>query len=186
MQITGIILAGGNSSRMGIDKALLEIDGQTLLSRAVELCRVFCDEILISSNNTKHNASGCLLVADELAECGPMGGVYSCLKQSQNEWNLILSVDATFVEKDFVDFLLEWIQDFDAVVPAHSGKKEPLIALYNKKIISDLHSQLESRNYKMRFFLEKIRTNFIDSNNWERKYPKLFHNINSPEDLMFG
>lgn len=185
MQITGIILAGGKSSRMGGDKVLLEIDGQTLLSRAVEFCKTFCDELVISSNNPEHKMNGCKRVADEIKDCGPMGGVYSCLNQSQNEWNFVLSVDTTFVVKEFVDFLLKGIEDFDAVVPTHSGRKEPLIAVYKKKILPKVKSQLESGNYKMNFLLKGVKTNFIESDHWERKYPQLFYNINSPEDFSF-
>jgi molybdenum cofactor guanylyltransferase len=80
MQITGFILAGGQSSRMGTDKAMLQIDGKTLMERAIEICKPFCHEILISSNNPKHGNFGFAVISDEINNCGPMGGIYSCLK----------------------------------------------------------------------------------------------------------
>jgi molybdenum cofactor guanylyltransferase len=80
MQITGIILAGGQSSRMGTDKAMLQIDGKTLMERAIEICKPICHEILISSNNPKHENFGFTVIPDEIKNCGPMGGIYSCLK----------------------------------------------------------------------------------------------------------
>lgn len=130
MQITAIILTGGKSSRMGTDKALLELDGKTLLSHAVDLCSKFCDEILISSDAEEHRVGSHRLVADEVKDCGPMGGIYSCLKESANEWNFVLSVDSPFVTKDFVEFIKGEARNFDAVVPLHDGKKEPLIGFY--------------------------------------------------------
>ena len=183
MQLTGIILAGGKSSRMGTDKAMLEVEGKTLLSRAIEFCQLFCDEVLISSNSPEHQVEGLRFITDEIKNCGPMSGIYSCLKHSQNHWSFILSVDAAFVEKDFVNFLHAGIHNSDVVVPVHNSKVEPLIALYNKDVLQEFKLQLETGNYKMRFLLERVKTNFIDSDYWEEKYPKLFHNLNFPEDL---
>ena len=169
---------------MGTDKALLKMDGKTLLQRAVGFCQLFCHEILISSDSPEHQLEGVRLIPDEIKNCGPMGGIYSCLRQSGNDWNFVLSVDAAFVEMDFVVFLKSGVNNFEVVVPEHSGKKEPLIALYNKKILPEFESQLESGSYKMRFLLEKVKTNFISSNEWLEKYPKLFYNMNTPEDLI--
>ncbi|HSO89343.1 MAG TPA: molybdenum cofactor guanylyltransferase, partial [Draconibacterium sp.] len=94
MQITGIILSGGQSTRMGTDKALLQIKGKTLLERAVEICNPVCNAILISSNNPEHEKYGYQIYPDEIKNCGPLGGIYSCLKKSDTDWNFILSVDA--------------------------------------------------------------------------------------------
>ncbi len=69
------------------------------------------------------------------------------------------------------------------VVPVHEKGKEPLIALYNKNSLPILKKNLEAGNYKMHFLLENLKTNFVDSDHWIEKNPKLFHNINSPEDL---
>ncbi|MBN1986365.1 MAG: molybdenum cofactor guanylyltransferase [Prolixibacteraceae bacterium] len=183
MQITGIILAGGKSQRMGTDKALLEVDGQTLLSRAVGFCQLFCNEVLISSNYEAHKVEGIQPIPDETKNCGPMGGIYSCLKHSKNEWNFVLSVDAPFVEVEFVRFLISHAGNFDAVVPFHQKGKEPLVALYHKNAIAAMLQQLSSGEYKMHFLLEKITTRFVDSQSWVEKFPRLFYNLNSPADF---
>lgn len=183
MQITAIILTGGKSSRMGTDKALLELEGKTLLSRAVDLCSKVCDEILISSDAEEHRVGSHRLVADEVKDCGPMGGIYSCLKESSNEWNFVLSVDSPFVTKDFVEFLVSQTKDFDAVIPVHFGKKEPLIAFYRKSILSQIEAKIREGNYKLHFLLQEINTHFVESGEWVRKYPELFRNLNYPEDI---
>ncbi len=168
---------------MGTDKALLEMEGKTLVHRAVEFCKPFCNEILISSNNPKHMVEGATLINDEIEDCGPMGGIYSCLIQSKNEWNFVLSVDAVFIEHDFVNFLTSNANDCEAVIPIHKNGKEPLIALYHRKTANQLQLHLERQEFKMHFLLGKIKSCFVDSNQWIEKYPKLFFNFNSPEDL---
>ncbi|MCG6186629.1 molybdenum cofactor guanylyltransferase [Maribellus maritimus] len=168
---------------MGKDKALLELEGQTLLQRAIHFCQSFCGEILISSKSLKHKVDGIQIVSDEINDCGPIGGIYSCLKKSKNDWNFVISVDAPFVEIDFVSFLVAQKEDFDAVVPVHKSGREPLIALYNKNAIDDFKLQIESGNFKMYFLLQQIKTNFVSVDDWLDKYSDLFRNLNFPEDL---
>lgn len=183
MQITTIILAGGLSKRMGTDKALLELDGQTLLERAIELCKPFSSELLISSNHQAHTTFGYPVIEDEIKDCGPIGGIYSCLKHSSNDWNLVLSVDTPFIQIDFIEFLKEETHNFEVVVPVHEGKKEPLIAFYHKSALPKIRTRIEDGNYKLHFLLQQLNTNFVESGEWLEKYPKLFQNLNSPEDI---
>lgn len=183
MEITGIILAGGKSTRMGTDKALLQINGKTLLENAIEICMPVCSEILISSNNPEHQKLGIQIIPDEIKDCGPMGGIYSCLKVSETSWNLVLSTDAIYVEPLFISFLINHSGDFDAVVPIHSKGKEPLIALYNKSSLPIIKEHIAKGNFKMVDLLSEINTRWINSENWIQKTPNIFQNINSPTDL---
>ena len=183
MQITGIILAGGKSKRMGADKTLLKLNGKTLLERSIELIKPFCDSLLISSNNSEHERFGYKIIPDEIPNCGPIGGIYSCLKYSKTDWNFIISVDSVFVESKFIKFLISKIDEFEAVVPIHSKGKEPLIALYHKNCLVEIEKMIEAGNYKMHNSLNLINTKWVDSQNWINKYSQLFHNVNCPEDL---
>ncbi len=169
---------------MGADKATLELDGKTLLERAVVFCQSFCNQVIIGSNSVVHEFPGVLRVPDEYSDCGPMGGIYSCLKKSENEWNFVLSVDAAFVEPGFVTFLISEAGDFDAVIPVHKNGKEPLIAFYKRNILPQIKLQLEKKEFKMHFLFEKLKVSFVDSDEWISKYPNLFHNMNSREDLL--
>ncbi|WP_167617654.1 molybdenum cofactor guanylyltransferase [Maribellus sediminis] len=185
MPITGIILTGGQSKRMGSDKALLQLEGKTLLKRAVDLCTGLCDEILISSNNPEHQVEGIQRIDDEIADCGPIGGIFSCLKHSASDWNFVLSVDAPFVQPDFIQFLKNKTDQFDAIVPVHDGKKEPLIAMYHKNALPQIEAQIKAENYKLHFLLQELNTNFVDATEWLVRYPELFRNLNAPEDLLY-
>ena len=184
MKFTGIILTGGQSKRMGSDKALLQLDGKTLLKHAVDLCSGLCDELLISSNNPTHQIGNFRRIDDEIENCGPIGGIYSCLKRSANDWNFVLSVDAPFVQPDFIQFLNSRTGHFDAVVPLHNGKKEPLIAFYHKNALPQIEAQIKAENYKLHFLLQELTTNFVDAAEWLLKYPELFRNLNAPGDLL--
>ena len=184
MKLTAIILAGGKSSRMGTDKALLQIEGKTLIDRAVQLVKPLCSQIIISSNSENHEIEGLTRIADEFQNCGPMSGIYSCLKASQTDWNLIISVDSANVEPEFIEFLTSRTGAFNAIVPFHKKGKEPLIAMYHKSTLPHFRNQLESGEYKMHFLLEKINVKFVETSNWVNRYPKLFNNLNSPEDLV--
>ena len=185
MQITGIILSGGQSTRMGTDKALLQINGKTLLESALGICRPVCGDILISSNNPEHEKFGDKIIPDEIKNCGPLGGIYSCLKKSDTDWNFIISVDSAFVTQDFVEFLISETGDFDAVVPFHQNGKEPLIALYHKNCIPAINERIKLNDYKMHNLLNKLNTKFTNVDSWIKKNPGIFKNLNRPEDFIF-
>jgi molybdopterin-guanine dinucleotide biosynthesis protein A len=183
MQITAIILAGGQSKRMGTDKALLKLEGVTMLERVVELCKIGCENILISSNNPKHAKFGFPVVTDEFKNCGPISGIHAGLKKSETDWNFIISVDAPFVEPLFLNFLISEINDSDAVVPIHDKGKEPLIALYHKNCTLKIEKRILAGDFIMHDLVTSLNTKLVDSENWLEKYPKIFQNINRPCDL---
>ncbi len=168
---------------MGSDKALMKVDGITLLEKSIALCYKVCDAVILSSNHEIHQKYACPVFADERKNTGPMGGISTCLKKSKNAWNLIISVDAAFVETDFVNFLISEIDNYDALVPVHSKGKEPLIALYNKNCLAKMEEMIERGDFKMHNLLHSLKTKYVDSQHWIEKYPKLFHNLNRPEDL---
>ncbi len=184
MQITGIILAGGQSSRMGTDKALIRLNGKTLMENAIEICKPVCSAILISSNNPKHKNFGFAVIPDEINNCGPMSGIYSCLNKSETDWNFIISVDTALIPEDFVHFLISETGEFDAVVPIHENGKEPLVALYRKNCVPVIQERIELKNYKMYNLLNEFNTKFINVDSWVQKYPAIFKNINRPEDII--
>ena len=184
MQITGIILSGGLSTRMGSDKALLKVNGKPLLENAINICRQTCTEILISSDNPKHQNFGFQVIPDQYKKSGPLSGIYSCLKSSNTEWNFVLSVDAAFVLPSFIEELKGKTGQFDAIVPVHKNGKEPLISLFNKSALPIMKEHLESANFKMYNLINALDSYFYDSQKWVKKHPTIFHNLNSPDDIQ--
>jgi len=183
MEITGIILAGGKSSRMGTDKALFKVHQKQLLQHTIDFCSSFCKRLLISSNHPEHDKFGIKRIPDVVKNGGPLGGIYSTLKETTTVWNFVLSVDTVFVEKEFVLEMTKEIGNYSAVVPFHAGGKEPLIAFYHRRITATILHQIEKKNYRMTELLELVNTKWFDAQRWIDEYPRIFHNLNRPEDF---
>lgn len=169
---------------MGTDKALIKIGDKNLIETAIEICKPVCKSIIISSNNPEHGKFGYPVVNDEIIDCGPVGGIYSCLQKSETDWNFVISVDTPFVTAGFIQFLLLQTGNFDAVIPAYSGKTEPLIALYNKTCLTVMQSQIRLNQFKLQTALALLKTHFIEVDQWLNKTSLLFKNLNRPEDLQ--
>lgn len=168
---------------MGTDKALIKMGDKNLLEIAIEICKPVCKSIIISSNNPEHGKYGYPVIHDEIKDCGPIGGIYSCLKKSETDLNFVISVDTPFVPVEFLKFLTSQIENYDVVVPVHHSKKEPLIALYHKNCIPVIETQLALHQFKIQYLINLLNTRFSDTNQWVKKVPFLFKNLNHPEDL---
>lgn len=185
--ITGIILAGGKSSRMGMDKALFDFNGKTLVSYAIEALKPLCGTLMISANRTpeKYEAFGFEVVQDEIKEVGPMGGILTCLKHSATQHNLIISCDTPFVGNELFRHLLTEIENFQVVVPSHETFLiEPLNAYYNTNVLGEMEATIREGNYKLMDFFKKIRFKSVEINESLPFYnDHLFTNINTLEDM---
>jgi molybdopterin-guanine dinucleotide biosynthesis protein A len=185
-EITGIILAGGRSSRMGKDKGLCDFKGKALVAYAMDILQPLCGEIMISANHfpEKYDAFGYPVIADEVKDIGPMGGIYSCLKKSKTQHNLILSCDTPFVSPAVFRLLLHKRENFQVVCPAHETfLLEPLSAYYNTNILGELEDAIRHEEYKMMRFFKRIRFKSVNIDTMPFFNDGLFLNINSPEDL---
>lgn len=182
--ISGFILAGGKSSRMKSDKALLLIQGEPLLGRMTRLLKPFCQTVAISGNNPDHEDFNLEMVRDLYPGCGPISGIFSSLKHSSTQWNLLVSVDVPFINEDFLQTMVSGIGNFDCIIPEHEGKVEPLMGLYNKQIIPILEEMIGQGDYKLMNLLSKLNVRYLNCNNMAKKFPRLFLNMNSPEDYQ--
>lgn len=186
MEVTGIILAGGKSSRMGTEKGLQELCGKPLIQYAIEALSGLCDTILISTSSDVYQSFGFKTVADEFPGIGPMGGIYSALKQSKTEKNLVLSCDMPFVTRELLSFILENSDGFEVAVPFEGNLHyEPLCGFYNRAVLTKIKTYIRNGNYKLPDLFEEININRLAISNQMNFYKKhLFVNINSKRDLM--
>ena len=117
--MSGFVLAGGKSSRMGRDKARLEIGGVSLMSRAVGLLQSVTGNSVIISSSPLHELSGSRIVADDFPDWGPLGGIATALRISETDWSLVIACDLPYLTKAWLDFLIERAlkSGADAVVP---------------------------------------------------------------------
>jgi len=180
--ISGFVLAGGKSSRLGTDKALLIIQNESLLARMIGLIRPHCQTLAISGQNLDYENFNLVMVPDLFPNCGPIAGIYSSLLYSLNDWNLIVSVDVPFLNDDLIGLLLANIGEYDCIIPTHHAGIEPLVGLYNRRILPAIKDMIDNGDYKLTRFLEIVNTRYVDCSELLRIYPRLFMNINRIED----
>ncbi|HDO27133.1 MAG TPA: molybdenum cofactor guanylyltransferase [Bacteroidetes bacterium] len=185
--VTGIILAGGQSSRMGEEKGLALLNRKPLVSYAVDALKPVCGSLVISANNfqKEYEKYGYEVVEDQIKGIGPMGGVFSCIHRSSTRFNIVMSCDTPFVTPCLFQYLLDSIENFQAAIPVHdAGFIEPLCGVYATNVIWSLQLSIEKRNYKMLDFLKDIKYKKVDiHNNLPFYKDDLFVNINTRKDL---
>jgi len=185
MEVTGIILAGGKSSRMGTDKGLQQLCGKPLIGYAIEVLSGICSTILISSSSDAYHSFGYQVVADEFPGIGPMGGIYSALRQSKTENNLVLSCDLPFVSNELLSHILEKSKGYQVAVPYEGNRHyEPLCGFYHLSVLDILSNYIKKENYKLPDLFDEISVNKLVINNELGFYHKdLFMNVNTQNDL---
>lgn len=183
MELTGIILAGGKSSRMGTDKGLMLYSGKQMVQYSIELLNLFTAQILISSNNHEYNQFGFPVISDIYKECGPIGGLHAALSASTTEWNIIVTCDAPNIRPELYNFMLVRISNQDAIIPIHAKGIEPLFGIYNKKMSSFFEQKINENDFKLQKILKERNIDYFETSELINQYPRLYSNINSPEDL---
>ena len=179
-QITGIVLAGGNSSRMGFDKGLAEFRGKPLVRYAIDTLQQICSRIIISTNAATYNQLGFPVQADLIPGAGPMGGIYSALTKSKTEHNLVLSCDTPLVKAALMHRLLENAEGYQVVLPASKpGVVEPLIGYYNKNNSPAMLEFIKRGTVKLIDYIETTYYRCIAVYD----DPDQFLNLNTPEEF---
>jgi molybdopterin-guanine dinucleotide biosynthesis protein A len=148
--VNAFILAGGQSTRMGRDKALLEVDGHTLVERMVELLRglELNPRICGSRSDLAHFAE---FVPDNFLQCGPLGGIEAALSVSESDLNLFVPVDLPGLPPGFLRWLTARAEQSRAVatIPHYGDRPQPLCAVYSRRLAEGLRTFLASGNLKV-------------------------------------
>jgi molybdopterin-guanine dinucleotide biosynthesis protein A len=182
MPLTGIVLAGGKSSRMGTDKGLLDYKGKRLVEYSIDLLRYYCNYLIISTNNPEYKRFGLPIAADEFPEKGPAGGLFSALRKSSTDWNLVLACDMPFIKRSLLDALLSDPANSYGVVPLHDGLFEPLAAVYHKNMEVFLADAIQKNFLSMHRIIKSAGVRFLQVENMLDEFPDMFKNLNYPND----
>lgn len=184
MKYTAIILAGGKSSRMGSDKGLVLLNGKPMISYIIEILKKMQIPIIIISNNENYKQFGLPVFADIIKEKGPLGGIYTGLKNSKTESNIIVSCDVPFLSNRIIELLINKDNGYPISVVQSNGKTHPLIGLYSKKIVKKLFDTILMEKLKVRSFIEEFPLNTIELDKQEiLEYENEIRNINTQEEL---
>jgi len=184
--LSGFILAGGQSTRMGTDKAFVTIDGRTLLSRVLDLARSVTPEVHIVGHKQKYS-SFAPVIEDIFPGCGPLAGIHAALRSSRHDLNLILAVDVPFVSPALLQYLVARAKNSSATVtvPRAGNGLQPLCALYRRAFAEAAEQALHATHYKIDALFNEAHTQIITEKELRSAgfSREVFRNLNTPEDV---
>ena len=184
-RLSAAVLAGGKSLRMnGRSKSFLTYENQSFIERILAQLTDF-DEVLISvDEKNKYEHLPYPLVIDEVLAIGPLGGLYSCLKQCQNDDLLVLATDMPNIKKELLEFMVEFISsDYDCFVVQSSDKIHPLCGIYKKSMLRVIEQMIAEQNYRLLDLLSRVKVKYIPLT-YSCFNDDLVANINTPADLV--
>jgi molybdenum cofactor guanylyltransferase len=183
--VTGFVLAGGKSSRMGQDKAFMQLGGRTLLEQALQRLQAATGSASIVGSAKKFAAFGSV-VEDLYPECGPLAGIQAALAGARTELNLITAVDMPFLQPDFLKYLIARARASEAVVvvPRVGGGLQPLCAIYQKNFARVAERSLRAGQNKVDSLFSEVQTLVIEQAELERNgfTEEMFRNLNTDQD----
>jgi len=181
------VLAGGQSTRMGVDKAFVQLEGCTLLAHALALAKSVTSDVRIVGSRQKFTAFG-EVVEDEFPQHGPLAGIHAALRGSVAELNLILAVDMPFVEVRFLKYLLEEAARHESAmvtIPRAAGAWQTLCAVYRKPFADLAEQALRQGKNKIDPLFRDIEVRIVEEHELTQQNfsPDMFRNLNTLEEL---
>jgi molybdenum cofactor guanylyltransferase len=186
MNLTAIILAGGQSKRMGTDKALMPYLGKPLIQYSIDLAFNFTKNIIISANKDNFKDLGFNVVRDKYPLQAPLAGIHSGLTFSNTDWNLILTCDMPNVTVQLIDWLISNLEGkTELLLPGHHGYIEPLCGFYNKSLIPLIESNIRKNRLSPIELLEVAPHKIVQMDDLLNESTSfIFKNVNSRNDLI--
>ena len=187
--ISGIILAGGLSKRLGRDKSIEPIENQTLLSRIHKKLLQITNDITVVVNTEekarKIPICNIKIVLDQYPNCGSLGGIFTGLNHAQQNWSLVVACDMPFINTKLIEKMIELRTGHDAVVPYLDDFPEPTHALYSKKCLPHIKKYLDKNQLKISNFFKEVNIKKLNNQIIKKHDPDLlsFFNINNEKEL---
>jgi len=185
--LTVAILAGGKSSRMGTDKAFVEILGkpmiELILGRVADLEQQ--ETILITNRPADYAHLGLPMYVDVYPQKGSLGGIYTAIHHSQHPYTLVVACDMPFLNTALLRHMLALRAGYDVVVPRVAGYPEGLHAVYAKTCLEPIQGRLLADQLKVIGFYDDVRVCYLDEAEYAAFDPQglSFQNVNTPEEL---
>ena len=188
--VSGIVLAGGVSRRLGRNKALESIGGEPLIARVIGRLSEIAGETVVvvadmdqAARLPRPNES--IITEDVYPGKGSLGGIFSGLRRAASPWSMVVACDMPFLNLDLIRFMLSLREGQDVVVPVVEGRPEPTHALYSKSCLPFIDDQLKSGDLKIARFYDKVEVRYVSEEETTRFDPDRlsFFNVNTQEDL---
>jgi molybdopterin-guanine dinucleotide biosynthesis protein A len=180
--MTGVVLAGGRSRRIGTNKALLPFEGSTLLGRAVEVLQSVAEKVWVIVDSAEGCYSSEAAVKEDVCpNCGCLGGIYTGLMAAETVYRFVLACDMPFIRPEFLSFLAVHAEGWDVVIPKTAKGYEPLCAVYSKACLNPIRNQFEAGRFKVTDFLGRVRVRIVGEEEIGRFDfdGRMFYNINT-------
>ncbi len=182
---TAVVLAGGESQRMGSDKATLRFGKQTLLQHVLDIVQPMFEQVLISVRQPRPGID-LPQICDTYANAGPLAGLCAGLEQTENDWIFAVATDMPFVQPALIEHLAGKRVGYQAVVPMVHGHPQPLAAFYSVTCLQAIQALLASEGkHSLRAALEQLNVCYVDESELLVADPGLrsFFDLDTPQDL---
>jgi molybdopterin-guanine dinucleotide biosynthesis protein A len=196
LPLSAAVLAGGKSSRMGTDKAMLPLvpQGPTLIELVLERLEGVSDDLTIVANDDRLTHLGARLVPDLYPGTGALGGIHAALMHARHEHCLVVACDMPFLNPLLLQAMARESRDYDVLVPLLPGKSrqranglvyQTLHAIYGQSCAPAIGDRLEQEKYQVIGFFDAVRVRPVEPDTIRRWDPELrsFFNANTPEAL---
>ncbi len=184
--ITGVILAGGTSSRFGSNKALALYEGRPLIHHAALVLEdLFRQRLLVANHPDPYRFLDWPVVPDRFAGAGPLAGIHAALSAIETPYAFVLGCDMPLVKSALIDFLCGLTGEWDVVVPWPGDRPEPLHALYHRRVLPVIAAALAAGHGKVGRIYAELRVRRVTEAELLAVVPDLtaFRNVNRPGDL---
>jgi molybdenum cofactor guanylyltransferase len=186
-KISAIILAGGQSRRMGRDKALIDFNGQPIIAHVIDVMRELSDDVIVVSNRADEYARfGVWIVPDYDPPSGPLGGIAAGLSAAKNDLSIVVACDMPFLNRALLRYLIDRAGKVDAVVMKTGDDYEPLHAVYRSTCLPFIQQHLAQGDRRVISFFDDVKLLTIPEAEWRPIDPdaRSISNLNTPEDLQ--
>lgn len=187
--VTGVVLSGGQSRRMGQNKALMTIGERRLIDRVVDvLSEVFAELLLVTNTPDVYADLGLSMVGDIFPHKGSLGGIYSAIHHVATPYCFVVACDMPFLNAALMRYMLSQMTDYDVVMPDIEGNMQPLHAIYSKACLTPIQQRLVANRLKIIGFLSDVRLRTVTTDEIQHFDPQLlaFQNLNTPEEFQMA
>jgi molybdenum cofactor guanylyltransferase len=184
--VSAIILAGGQSRRMGQDKALIDFRGRPIIAHVIDTLRELSNDVIVVSNRSSVvDSFGARVVPDYEPPAGPLGGIAAGLSVMRHELAIVVACDMPFLNSPLLRYLIEQAAEADAVVMQIEDNFEPLHAVYRRACLTAINQHLAAGDRRVISFYADVRVRSVPEINWRTLDPdgRSTANLNTPDDL---
>jgi molybdopterin-guanine dinucleotide biosynthesis protein A len=186
MKITTVIMAGGKSSRMGLDKSFVPLLGQPMIEHVLAQVQGLGDELILITNKPDDYAYLQLpTFGDIYPDKGPLGGLHAALRRARQPYILVVACDMPWLNRPLLEHMASLRHTADAIVPRWRQFPEPLHAIYSQACLAPIEENLKRDQLKIVRFYGRVRVRYLEQAEIARFDPagRSFQNVNTPEDL---